>query len=66
MSKTDIGKYFMSKEDFFDDAVDSEVFNKVATEIRKEESNILVNESRIARDKSWGLLANQVVGSEEY
>ena len=65
MSKADIGKYFMSKEDFFDDAVDSETFNKVSIEIRDEESNMLVDESRIERDKTWSLLANQVVGSEE-
>ncbi len=66
MSKENIGKYFMTKDEFFDGAVNSEVFNKVSTEIRDEESNRLVDESRIERDKTWSLLANQVVGSEEY
>ncbi len=66
MSRENVEKYFMTREDFFDGAVDSEVFNKVSTEIRDEESNMLVDESRIERDKTWSLLANQVVGSEEY
>ncbi len=66
MSQEDVEKYYMTREDFFDDAADSEVFNEVSTEIRDEESNRLVDESRIERDKTWSLLANQVVGSEEY
>lgn len=55
---------FMKKEDFFDGAVESEKFKKVAAEIREEEQNKLLNKTKLDRDRTWSILSHQVVGAE--
>ncbi len=66
MPKQSYDNLFMSPEEFFGGAVISDLFNQVSAEIVREESNTLIDEVRLERDKAWSSLSNQVVGGEDF
>ncbi|MDO8641500.1 MAG: hypothetical protein Q7R33_08200 [Nitrosarchaeum sp.] len=52
----------MTVEDFHKNAKPTDIFKRVQKELNKESG--LIDKYALRRDKTWSLLANQVVGAE--
>jgi hypothetical protein len=57
-------RVIMTFSEFRSGAQTTDLFQQVAKEIAKEQSETIIIDSRARRDEEWSLLANQVVGGE--
>ncbi len=66
MKKNQQSQSQMSFEDFLAGSTPADAFNKVTEQIIKEESEKLIDEASAKQGEDWSVLANQVVGSEQF
>lgn len=52
-------------QEFLVNGKEAKEFNEITQKL-KEENEKLIDEKRVKRDKTWSILANQVVGGESY
>jgi hypothetical protein len=59
-------QFIMTFSEFLADAQTSDMFQQVEDEIAQEQKETVVVDSSARRDEEWGVLANQVVGQENF
>jgi hypothetical protein len=62
----DFRKLVEQLADFREGATEAKSFNKVTKLIIKEQNEKLIDEIDAKRNENWSVLANQVVGSENF
>ena len=68
MSKKDdsLKRVVLTAEEFFKNAEDSSLFREVTQEIIEKEKNNPIDEASLRYSRDWSILANQVVGAEQF
>jgi len=56
----------MTFDEFLSEAQKNDLFQQVAKEIAQEQKETNIVDSSARRDEEWGILANQVVGRENF
>jgi hypothetical protein len=56
----------LTADEFYKTASDSDLFKKVTLEIIEEEKKNPIDEASLRYARDWSILANQVVGAEQF
>lgn len=64
MSEPD--EIIMTYDEFLSGAQTSDLFQQVADEIARKQRETVVSDASARRDAEWSILANQVVGGENF
>lgn len=64
VKKTNTANLHFDLEELMKNGVPAVEFQAITEQIKKEESEKLVDEERLKRDRTWSVLGHQVVGAE--